>query len=217
MPKASFSRLTTFLLILLLQGCASVHVSDLNSSLEKTTPCCSSFSEMSFVTIEYDDGENFRFQGKPPVFQFEEGKSPFAAVKFPLTPERREISVTTQPLSYYGKQGEGMLYYYFVPTLLILDSDFKVTRRIDMYEDSFSSKAMQDSWVETRVALAPNENYLVLYTNPKRFGQEISFRHNYTGTGGGYAWQGTQFLRAKVQPGGYVAVWNVNLEREKQQ
>ncbi|KPJ91387.1 MAG: hypothetical protein AMS18_08805 [Gemmatimonas sp. SG8_17] len=216
MSKASSSRLIIVLLMFLLQGCASVHVSELNGQLEKTSPCCSSVAEMPFVTIKYDDGESFKFQGKQPVYQFEEGKSPFAAMKFPLEPEKREISVTTQPLSYYGEKGEGVLYYYFVPTLLILDSDFKVTRKIDMYEDSFASKALQDSWVETRVALAPNENYLVLYANPKRFGQEITYRDNYTGTGGGYNWKGTRLQKAKFQPGGYVTVWNVNLEREAQ-
>lgn len=199
---------------ILVQSCASVHVSELNNQLEAKNICCSNFSEMQFTIIGYDDGESFRFQGKQPVYQFEEGKSPFAAIKFPLKSEKREISVTTQPLSYYGKKGEGVLYYYFIPTVLLLDSDFKVTRKIDMYEDSFTTKAMKDSWVETRIVLAPNENYLVLYTNPKRFEQEINFRNNYTGTGGGYDWKGTSVLKAKFQPGGYVTVWNINLERE---
>lgn len=82
--------------------------------------CCRDYSTLPYATANAGDDKWLPIDENSPVFNFSEGKSYFAAFKLPQNSGDLRITVAAE----IGKT-------LFFPSVVLMDSQFKVTRVID--------------------------------------------------------------------------------------
>jgi hypothetical protein len=105
-----------------LAGCARQIRRQANDDLQNAVLCCSDFGAFAYSRID-DKPVRFAMNAQSPAFQFDSGKSFFKA--FELPPVRNGLKLT---LTSFSNQTTGA---YFLPDVLVLDSQFKEIRRFE--------------------------------------------------------------------------------------
>ena len=129
--------------------------------LSRATACCQDYSTLPYASLNAGDDKWMGIDGHSPVFNFSEGKSYIAAFKLPQNSGDLRITIAAQ----IDKT-------LFFPSVVLLDSQFKVTRTLDskffQYQEA---QLMAGNRVEgtftidrTYVGNPNNESYLVIYT-----------------------------------------------------
>lgn len=103
------------ILCLMLGACAT-SIDKQNSSLIHASPCCSSVAEFRYQRI-LPGMKKFKIDQSAPVFDFEEGRSYFAAFEIPENSNRH-----FRVKSYFNGMFIGQ---YFDPVILVLDSQYR--------------------------------------------------------------------------------------------
>ena len=130
-------------------------------SLSRASSCCRDYSTLPYATANAGDDKWLPIDENSPVFNFSEGKSYFAAFKLPQNSGDLRITVAAE----IGKT----LYF---PSVVLMDSQFKVTRVIDSKVFSYKeAQLMANNRIEgiftvdrTYVGNPNNETYMVIYT-----------------------------------------------------
>ena len=195
-----------------LSSCAALKISELQEKLKNEQVCCQSFAEIKYETLKYDDSITFNVQGDKPVFNFEEGKSPFVAVRLPLQDGKRYLRVYVKATYTYGDPGKGNHYYYFIPTLLVLDAQFNVTQKINMYGDEFLNLARRNSGVAMQYLLGKKDEYVIAYVDANLFDKPVTITIHNSQVSSGMMLNTTNYTTATIQPGG-----NITLANEKRE
>lgn len=161
---------------LLLGGCATMEahvtpsrqyksvVSDRSAAMAALTAssvCCSDLSRVQYKELPLGSGQVIVVDGSSPVYEFEEGKSYFAGYHLPVNSGDLRITV------------EGIVdQTLFNPTVLMLDSRFKVTRKLGAGVFKFeAARFMSGDRMEavftvdrSQVGNPNNEQYMLIYT-----------------------------------------------------
>lgn len=134
------------------------------AALSQVQPCCRDLASLPYGSLAIGD-RLLPIDSASPAYQFEEGKSYFAAFRLPANSGDLRITV------------EGVIEKsMFNPTVLMLDSRFKVTRKIgkDLFK-YLPAKLLKGDRVEavftvdrSYVGNPNNETYMVIYTDPHR-------------------------------------------------
>ena len=130
-------------------------------SLSRANSCCRDYSTLSYATANTGDDKWLPIDENSPVFNFSEGKSYFAAFKLPQNSGDLRITVAAE----IGKT----LYF---PSVVLMDSQFKVTRVIDSKVFSYKeAQLLAGNRIEgvftvdrTYIGNPNNETYIVIYT-----------------------------------------------------
>ena len=135
-----------------LTGCATP-VSEQRSMLETAAVCCTSMSEFKYTPLVISDEKDITLGAESPAYVFETGKSFFAAYRLPAWSGPYQIRAEAQ--SRHLRSG------MFAPSVLVLDRDFKVTRRFNIDDRGSSPR----SGIVHIFVNEPNQNeqYLVLF------------------------------------------------------
>ena len=136
--------------------------------LGTATVCCSSLSGLKYQPLIADQKRIVAIDGNSPVFTFPEGKSYFAAFKLPSNSGDLKITIA-------GLIDKTL----FNPTVLLLDSQFKLTRTISSDIITYKPARMLDGdRVEgvftidrSYVGNPNNETYMVVYTTQAALSQ----------------------------------------------
>ena len=129
--------------------------------LSRASACCQDYSTLPYAAINAGDDKWIGIDGNSPVFNFSEGKSYISAFKLPQNSGDLRITVAAQV--------DKTLFY---PSVVLLDSQFKVTRTLDSkvfkYEEAqlMSGNRIEGTFTvdRTYVGNPNNEIYLVIYT-----------------------------------------------------
>jgi len=145
-----------------LASCASP-VAHQNADLQKKEICCESFQQMEFQTLPLDKEMSVSVDASARAFQFNTGKSYFAAFRLPANAQTYDIQITT------SANGVSVLdRSVFYPQFLLLDSDRNLRREERSPGVLYQSDFLRgDSW-KTRLRLEPGDAYLVIYAEPAR-------------------------------------------------
>ena len=130
-------------------------------SLSRASSCCRDYSTLPYATANAGDDKWLPIDENSPVFNFSEGKSYFAAFKLPQNSGDLRITVAAE----IGKT----LYF---PSVVLMDSQFKVTRVIDSKVFSYKeAQLLAGNRIEgvftvdrTYIGNPNNETYMVIYT-----------------------------------------------------
>jgi len=130
-------------------------------SLSRASSCCQDYSTLPYATANAGDDKWLPIDENSPVFNFPEGKSYFSAFKLPQNSGDLRITVAAE----IGKA-------LFFPSIMLMDSQFKVTRVIDSKVFSYKeAQLMAGNRIEgvftidrTYVGNPNNETYMVIYT-----------------------------------------------------
>ncbi len=131
------------------------------SGLSQASACCKDYSALPYATLNGGDEKWIAIDGQSPVFNFNEGKSYFAGFKLPQNSGDLKITVSAQI--------DNTLFF---PSVVLLDSQFRVTRVIDnkvfVYKEAQMLEGNRIEGVftidRTYVGNPNNESYLVIYT-----------------------------------------------------
>lgn len=130
-------------------------------SLSRASSCCRDYSTLPYATANAGDDKWLPIDENSPVFNFSEGKSYFAAFKLPQNSGDLRITVAAE----IGKT-------LFFPSVVLMDSQFKVTRVIDRSVFTYKeAQLLAGNRIEgiftvdrTYVGNPNNETYMVIYT-----------------------------------------------------
>ena len=130
-------------------------------SLSRASSCCRDYSTLPYATANAGDDKWLPIDENSPVFNFSEGKSYFTAFKLPQNSGDLRITVAAE----IGKT-------LFFPSVVLMDSQFKVTRVIDRSVFSYKeAQLLAGNRIEgiftvdrTYVGNPNNETYMVIYT-----------------------------------------------------
>lgn len=125
------------------------------SILDKAAVCCTSMREFKYAPIFMSEEKEVALGAESPAFVFESGKSFFAAYKLPSWTAPYQIRAEAQG----GNVRGGM----FSPSVLMLDSEFKVTRQFNVAQGAGGNArpGIVHIFVNER---DKDEQYLVLFT-----------------------------------------------------
>ena len=130
-------------------------------SLSRASSCCRDYSTLPYATANAGDDKWLPIDENSPVFNFSEGKSYFAAFKLPQNSGDLRITIAAE----IGKT-------LFFPSVVLMDSQFKVTRVIDSKVFSYKeAQLLAGNRIEgvftvdrTYIGNPNNETYMVIYT-----------------------------------------------------
>lgn len=138
------------------------------SALSNASVCCRDLSSLPYKELPVGAGQVVAIDASSPVYQFEEGRSYFAAYRLPVNSGDLRITV------------EGIVdHTLFNPVALMLDSRFKVTRKLGpetfKYEPArfMSGDRMEAVFTVDRsqVGNPNNESYMLVYTDESKLGE----------------------------------------------
>ena len=137
-------------------------------SLSRANSCCRDYSTLPYATANAGDDKWLPIDENSPIFNFAEGKSYFAAFKLPQNSGDLRITVAAE----IGKT-------LFFPSVVLMDSQFKVTRVIDRSVFSYKeAQLLAGNRIEgiftvdrTYVGNPNNETYMVIYTPENRLSE----------------------------------------------
>ena len=129
--------------------------------LSRASVCCKDYSTLPYADLAPGDDKWIPIDSNSPVFNFSEGKSYLAAFKLPQNSGDLKITIAAQ----IDKS-------LFFPSVVLLDSQFKVTRVLDNKVFEYKEAQMlEGNRIEgvftidrTYVGNPNNESYLVIYT-----------------------------------------------------
>ena len=130
--------------------------------LNQSNSCCSTINTFQYAELAATSDKLIAIDSNSPVFQFEEGKSFFSAFRLPLNSGDLQIKIE-------GLMGKTV----FNPSVLMLDSQFNVTRKlaanIFTYQPAYllDGDRMEANFIVDRsyVGNPKNETYMVIYSN----------------------------------------------------
>ncbi|WP_220718391.1 MalM family protein [Agarivorans litoreus] len=136
--------------------------------------CCSAVNQLPFYQISNPEFKQV-FEIAPnlsPVYEFNSGASPFQAVELP--PHVGKLSVKVSSI---------LENQVFIPYVLVLDSNFNVTKTIDanslkLNYGKIGTKVYKETSfdVETNPYDANADRYLVMFTKPEQIGKHTEFK-----------------------------------------
>ena len=165
--------------LMLTTGCTSTwletrakDLAESKDAFEAAKPCCTSFAEMKFDELKVK-GENKLVVGREnQAFIFDEGKSFFRAVKLPTLNYQYSINIETWNTDSLGFSSSLMSVHIFEPSLIFLDRDFNVVKKIAQPNMRYHTWMSTAGW-ETDISITgelSSAKYLVMYTNPSIVG-----------------------------------------------
>lgn len=138
------------------------------SALSAATVCCHDMSTLPYKELPVGSGQVVPIDASSPVYRFEEGKSYLAAYHLPVNSGDLRITV------------EGIIdHTLFNPIALLLDSHFKVTRKLGSETFKYEpAKFMSGDRMEavftvdrSQVGNPNNESYMLIYTDESKLGE----------------------------------------------
>lgn len=161
-----------------LGGCASVSpvisgpatlkpmadADEANRALKLATSCCKQFSDIKYHDFSDIKDNDEVIDGNNAVYTFPDGKSYFSAYKLPAN--RGNFRITLSSL--FTKS-------VFVPKVMLLDGEFKITRIIDSSVFRFEpARLLNDNQFSGMFTIdrshydnVHNETYMIIYTSEK--------------------------------------------------
>ncbi len=118
--------LWTASIVLLLAGCGAT-LTDVRGKFADSRPCCRSYREISYSQLDVESTRVVSIGPNDQVFQFETGKSPFAAFELPLVKEPLRLTVESYMQASLQSPTTGDQ-YFFAPNVVFLDAEYQVLR-----------------------------------------------------------------------------------------
>ncbi len=142
-------------------------------ALAQATSCCAAFSEFNYVALPEGD-TLLAIDSKQPTFQFDEGMSYFAAYRLPANTGNLAIKVASQVSK-----------TVLVPKVIMLDSQFKVTRVLGESVFSYQPAHLLDNdRIEGKVFVDRSmpgnpaaETYMIIYTPASQLAGSTTILH----------------------------------------
>jgi maltose operon protein len=155
-------------MLLFVSGCVS-QIPSLQQGLSETPPCCTSFSQMNY-TKSLDGGDiNFDINERSKVYEFEVGKSYFAAVE--IRPNSTEFEITTYIVGNWIPTT-----HVFWPSIIFLDENHVPLRTLNSVtmRRGLNMHLIRGNidW-SANILIKPEEKYAVIYTSPRNVGHQI--------------------------------------------
>lgn len=98
--------------------------------LAQAKPCCDSLAQLPYRALDREGEFSLDIDHQSPAFQFDAGKSYFAAFRLPEWPRPLEIRITSQALAPLAVRVIDSNRPVFSPALLILDARFRPKRMV---------------------------------------------------------------------------------------
>lgn len=160
-PYRQMKTIISFVACLVLTACVSVDGwIDEGKVLEQSKNCCDSLSALPFGDLQLGQLLPVSISTSSPAFEFDEGKSYFAAFHLPAHFVGKKILVQTfivnQTSSTYLDQ-------VFIPHLTFLNAAFKPIRKISLNMQGNSALFREMHWEEA-VQILPSDAYVVIHT-----------------------------------------------------
>ena len=162
---------TTFNILLLAGVLASSCAADkpvdpARSELETAAVCCERYEQFFFQPLKLGATESVTIDRSSPAFQFEGGKSYFKAFSLPAAGKSYFVIVSSYFIDKEKRSGEP---YIFSPVVMLLDADYRVTRKVDkgFVAPISSGNSMNHATLEVEIAVNPraaDERFMVVYT-----------------------------------------------------
>jgi len=134
---------------------------DYKATMDTAEECCKSYSDIQYLELNFKKALNQDIgDGNSPAMNFPEGKSFFMAVQLP--PFNAPFEVQIDSIPQYNK--------LFVPTVLLLNEQFEITRQIDDSAFEYSNgNSSYDFFVNEEDRM---NRYMILYTRSNIIGKE---------------------------------------------
>jgi len=147
--------------LVLLSGCATP-LNEQLTHLQKATVCCKHYNEINYEKLNLPDAKKVEFKPESPAFNFESGKSFFAAYQLPPFSGPYNVTLHAYPSAGMGDSTT------LRPKILLLDEAFNVTRQIDesnAHIRNSAGKVVMDFFVNKSDR---KDYYIILHTIPNR-------------------------------------------------
>ena len=141
----------------MLAGCVTP-VHEQASVLQQAPVCCSGYAEFKYVALEIDKAKSVRLAKDSPAFPFDSGKSYFYAARLP--PFSTPLLLTIESEGVVAGEGRTSV---FRPEVILLDQEYRMTRRIAGDTFKRSNTAMLSGAVFINQDNAA-ETYVVIFT-----------------------------------------------------
>lgn len=144
----------------------------LRQVLDDAPVCCKKMANFHFEPLAFDASKTYEIGAEQGAYDFEDGKSYFAAFELPAYTKPYVISLRSQAMS-SGVPGE---YRIFSPAALLLDDQFNLVDRIDMgltRAEPASLMPPRPVSLYGQISMAgprTRARYLVFYTTPTLLG-----------------------------------------------
>ena len=162
---------TTFIILLLTGVLASSCAADkpvdpARSELETAAVCCEKYEQFYFQPLKLGATESVTINRSSPAFLFDGGKSYFKAFSLPAAGKPYFVIVSSYFVDKEKRSGEP---YIFSPVVMLLDADYRVTRKVDkgFVAPISSGNSMNHATLEVEIAVNPraaDERFMVVYT-----------------------------------------------------
>ena len=157
-----------------LQGCATAPPT--TESLNSIKICCSSYATLHYDLLQAGHDAAIKITDQSPVYKFPEGKSHFAAFRLDPADHPRSIEVDIDLSSSWLPAAT-----VFIPSFVFLDKDKQETRAVSDIQIEQRENFWTGGYYSVQEMAKPEEQYVVIYTNPKVVGQTIPFQNNSSG------------------------------------
>ncbi|EOG9062611.1 MalM family protein [Vibrio fluvialis] len=152
-------------------GCTSSNEpnSYVDLALNQTDVCCESLSGAPWVALELSEDLNFGLDASSPVWQFDSGKSYFAAFQF--ADRSGNVDVRIRSVMQEGR--------VLKPAVQLLDTSFNVVRTIssDQFKTLFSDALSRNRFEIELSVNAKQTPYLVIYSETNALGEKVTIPH----------------------------------------
>lgn len=161
---------------LVVTGCANL--TDITSDLDRQRPCCQTLRDLPSSAVVADAPTPIRLGAQSPVFEFDVGKSYFAALELPADSAGRMLqlySMATGSTAFETRT----LAQIFCPRVLFLDADRQAigaSEQKPVY-DVFKGFGALRRGAGSQARIPSGARFAVVHSNPARYGQFIS-RHD---------------------------------------
>ena len=174
------AKLNILLLACVLAFSCATHepVNPARRDLESAAVCCDRYEKFDYQPLKFGDTQSFTIDTRSPAFNFDGGKSYFKAFYLPVQGRSYFIVVN----SYFtDKDNLSRSPYIFRPVVMLLDAQYRVTRRIDqgVVKPIESGNSMNHTSLEIEISVNPraaDERFMVVYTTSALLSQVTELR-----------------------------------------
>ncbi|MBE4618136.1 MalM family protein [Vibrio navarrensis] len=152
-----------------LMGCTSSNEPNSYVDVNQTDVCCESLSGAPWAALELNEDLNFGLDASSPVWQFDTGKSYFAAFQF--ADRSGNVDVRIRSVMQEGR--------VLKPAVQLLDTSFNVVRTIssDQFKTLFSDALSRNRFEIELSVNAKQTPYLVIYSETNALGEKVTVPH----------------------------------------
>jgi hypothetical protein len=190
---------------ILISGCTTLP--DLKARLDAAPSCCVGFEQMQFDPLPAEGDILLALDDRSPAFNFETGKSYFAAYSLPATAQGKQLQVLAHPTGSIAFESQ-TLAQIFCPRVLFLNSSKRPmsTHEVVGQFDRLNDFSGYMRGAGSAFDIPPQAAFVVVHANPQVFGNLRSMRSR----GGAYMVGTTLVMQRGGESSGFPCAPNAD-------